>query len=90
MSNTDSSEENIKSPSTYGNEAYQRYRKKEKKKNKTGAEKEALSSVMPYTKYAVGGESKEVPASPPQIDENDNLVHRGQQNQPKQGFSKKK
>jgi len=35
MSNTGASEENIKSPSTYGNEAYQQYRKKGKKKNKT-------------------------------------------------------
>ena len=35
MSNTEASEDNVKSPSTYGNEGYQEYRKKEKKKNKT-------------------------------------------------------
>jgi hypothetical protein len=38
MSNTEASEENVKSPSTYGNDAYQDYRKKEKKKNKTDIE----------------------------------------------------
>jgi hypothetical protein len=31
MSNIEASEENVKSPSTYGNDAYQEYRKKEKK-----------------------------------------------------------
>ena len=35
MSNIEASEENVKSPSTYGNDAYQEFRKKEKKKNKT-------------------------------------------------------
>lgn len=39
MSNTEASEDNVKSPSTYGNEGYQEYRKKEKKKNKTDPEK---------------------------------------------------
>jgi hypothetical protein len=40
MSNIEASEENVKSPSTYGNDAYQEYRKKEKKKrNKTDSEK---------------------------------------------------
>ncbi len=35
MSNIEASEENVKSPSTYGDDAYQELRKKEKKKNKT-------------------------------------------------------
>jgi hypothetical protein len=39
MSNIEASEENVKSPSTYGNNAYEGYRKKEKKKNKTDSEK---------------------------------------------------
>ena len=38
MSNIEASKEN-KSPSTYGNNAYEEYRKKEKKKNKTDSEK---------------------------------------------------
>ena len=38
MSNTEASEDDVKSPSTYGNEGYQEYRKKEKKKNKTESE----------------------------------------------------
>jgi hypothetical protein len=86
MSNTGSSEENVKSPSTYGNDAYQKYRKKEKKKKKPDLEKKGLNS---YSKYAVGGESKEVPASTG-LDENDNFIHRREQNQPKQKKSIKK
>ena len=40
MSNIEAAEENVKSPSTYGNYAYEEYRKKEKKKkNKTDSEK---------------------------------------------------
>ncbi len=54
-------------------------------KKKTDPEKEGLNS---YTKYAVGGESKEVPASSG-LDENDNFIHRREQNQPKQMKSKK-
>ena len=38
MSNIEASEENVESPSTYGNNAYEEYRKKEKKKNKTESE----------------------------------------------------
>ena len=34
MSGTDASEENVKSPSTYGKKGYQEYRKKEKKEEK--------------------------------------------------------
>jgi hypothetical protein len=34
MSNTNASEENVESPSTYGNEGYKEYRKKEKSKVK--------------------------------------------------------
>ena len=75
MSNR-ASEENTKSPSTYGNDGYQEYRKKEKMKKKTDPEKGLTS----YSKqYAVGGESKEVPASA--LDEND---------QPKQVKGRKK
>ena len=88
MSNTEASEENVKSPSTYGNEGYQEYRKREKRKNKTDPEKEGLNTVISYSKYAVGGESKEVPASG--LDENDNYIHRRRQNQPKQKKSTKK
>lgn len=39
MSNIEASEDNVKSPSTYGNNAYEEYRKKEKKKSKTESEK---------------------------------------------------
>jgi hypothetical protein len=133
MSNTEASEENVKSPSTYGNKGYEEYRKKEKKKkkeippvktedhmknvnenagldengnyihrrikeqeyrknekkkNRTDPEKEGLNTVISYSKYAVGGESKEVPG--PGLDENDNYIHRRQQNQPKQKKSRKK
>jgi hypothetical protein len=88
MSDTEASEENVKSPSTYGNEGYQEYRKREKRKNKTDREKEGLNTVISYSKYAVGGESKEVPATG--LDENDNYIHRRQQNQPKQKKSRKK
>ena len=88
MSNTEASEDNVKSPSTYGNEGYQEYRKREKRKNKTDPDKESLNTGISYTKYAVGGESKEVPATG--LDENDNYIHRRQQNQPKQKKSIKK
>ena len=88
MSNTDASEENVKSPSTYGNEGYQEYRKREKRKNKTDPEKEGLNTVISYSKYAVGGESKEVPATG--LDGKDNYIHRRQQNQPNQKKSTKK
>ena len=74
MSNTEASEENVKSPSTYGNIGYEEYRKKEKMKRKTVPEKEGLNTVISYSKYAVGGESKEVPASAG-LDENDNFIH---------------
>lgn len=88
MSNTEASEGNVKSPSTYGNEGYQEYRKREKRKNKNDPEKESLNTRTSYNKYAVGGESKEVPATG--LDENDNYIHRRQQNQPKQKKSTKK
>ena len=51
---------------------------------KTDPEKEGLNS---YSKYAVGGDSKEVPAS--ELDENDNFRHRREQNQSKQMKSRK-
>ena len=86
MSNTEASEENVKSPSTYGNIGYEEYRKKEKRKNKTDPEKEGLNTDINYSKYAIGGESKEVPATG--LDENDNYIQRRQQNQPKQKKSK--
>jgi hypothetical protein len=88
MSNTGASEDNVESPSTYGKVGYQEYRKKEKKKNNTDAEKEGLNSGIRYSKYAVGGESKEVPASPG-LDENDNLNHRRERKKPKQRNSRK-
>ncbi|MFZ0358040.1 MAG: hypothetical protein WCC79_10220 [Nitrososphaeraceae archaeon] len=88
MSNTEASDDNVKSPSTYGNVGYQEYRKREKRKNKTHPEKESLNTGISYNKYAVGGESKEVPATG--LDENDNYIHRRQQNQPKQKKSTKK
>ncbi|MGV8106856.1 MAG: hypothetical protein ACP5OH_03690 [Nitrososphaerota archaeon] len=77
MSNTEASEENIKSPSTYGEKGYREYRKKEKIKKKKDPE-EGLNRVTNYSKYAVGGESKEVPASAG-----------SEQNQPKQKKSTK-
>jgi hypothetical protein len=88
MSNTEASEENVKSPSTYGNKGYEEYRKKEKRKNKTDPEKEGLNTDISYSKYAVGGESKEVPATG--LDENDNYIHRRHQNQPNQKKSRSK
>ena len=54
-------------------------------KKKADTVKEGLDS---YSKYAVGGESKEVPASA--LDENDNYIHRREQNQPKQMKGRKK
>jgi hypothetical protein len=89
MSNTEASEQNVKSPSTYGNEAYERYRKKEKKKNKTNPGEEGFKTAIGYTKYAVGGESKEVPATRGLV-EKDNFIHTGQQNQPKRKNARKK
>ena len=68
--------------------ATKRYRKREKRKNKTDPDKESLNTGISYSKYAVGGESKEVPATG--LDENDNYIHRRQQNQPKQKKSIKK
>jgi hypothetical protein len=43
MSNTNASENNVESPSTYGNEGYKEYRKKEKqsKATNTSSKKEA-------------------------------------------------
>ncbi len=54
-------------------------------KKKADPEKEGISN---YSKYAVGGESKEVPASAG-LDENDNFIHRREQNQPKQKKTRK-
>lgn len=66
----------------------QEYTKKEKIENKNGTKEERLNTVISYSKYAVGGESKEVPASA--LDENDNFIHRREQNQPKQMKGRKK
>jgi hypothetical protein len=66
----------------------QEYTKKEKMENKNGPEEERLNTIISYSKYAVGGESKEVPASA--LDENDNYIHRREQNQPKQMKGRKK
>jgi len=89
MSNTAASEQNVKSPSTYGNEAYRRYRKKERKKNTIHSEKEGLNSNISYSKYAVGGEAKEVPASPG-LGENDIFTDRRRQNRAKEKATRKK
>ena len=82
MSNTKASEDNVESPSTYWNEAYQRYRKKEKKKDITYSEKEGHNSDISYSKYVVGGEAKEVPASPG-LGKNDIFIHKKRQNKAK-------
>ena len=128
MSDNDATEENVESPSTYGNDGYQKYRKNEKTKkkeipsltsehqhmknanenagldendnfihrrmqnqeyrknkkieNKIDPNEERLNTDISYSKFAVGGESKEVPASP--LDENDNFIHRREHNQSKQ------
>ena len=58
----------------------------EMEKKKANTEKEHPSS---YNKYAVGGESKEVPAQAG-LDENDNYIHRREQNQTKQKKSENK
>jgi hypothetical protein len=58
----------------------------EMEKKKANTEKEHPNS---YNKYAVGGESKEVPAEPG-LDENVNYIHRREQNQPKQKKSESK
>jgi hypothetical protein len=55
-------------------------------KKKADPEKEGFGK---YGRYAVGGESKEVPASGG-LDENDNFIHRREQNQPKQKTGTKK
>jgi hypothetical protein len=49
----------------------------------------AKEGVNTFSKYAVGGESKEVPASSA-LDENNNFIHRREQNQPKQKKGSKK
>jgi len=51
-------------------------------KKKADPEKKASATIDGYSKYAVGGESKEVPA--PALDENDNFIHRRKHDQPKQ------
>ena len=56
--------------------------------NKSYPEKEHIKTDISYSKYAVGGESKEVPASP--LDENDNFIHRREQNQQRQVKNGKK
>ncbi len=57
-------------------------------KKKADPQKEDHSGMDSYNKYAVGGESKEVPASA--LDENDNFIHKREHNQPKQKKSIKK
>ena len=53
-------------------------------KKKADPEKEGISNYS----NSVGGESKEVPASAG-LDENDNFIHRREQNQPKQKETRK-
>jgi hypothetical protein len=55
-------------------------------RKKADPEKEG---VIGYSKYALGGEPKDVPASAG-IDENDNFIHRREQNQPKRKKGTKK
>ncbi|MFL6347669.1 MAG: hypothetical protein ACJ72X_05175 [Nitrososphaeraceae archaeon] len=43
MSNTNASEGNVESPSTYGNEAYKQHRKQEKKKQHKQTQEERPS-----------------------------------------------
>jgi hypothetical protein len=43
MNNTNASEENVESPSTYGNEAYKQHRKQEKKKQQLRRQAERSS-----------------------------------------------
>ena len=49
-------------------------------KNKAYSNKERLNTNTDYTKYAVGGESKEVPASTA-LDENGSFFSKTEQNQ---------
>lgn len=49
-------------------------------KIKADSKKERLDMDIDYTKYAVGGESKEVPASTA-LDENDSFFSKIEQNQ---------
>lgn len=71
MSNTEASEDNIKSPSTYGNDGYREYRKKEKMKKKEVPVSTAEHQIKNVNENAG-------------LDENDNFIHRREQNQPKQ------
>jgi hypothetical protein len=43
MSNTNASEENVESPSTYGNEGYKEYRKKERSKVKDSSSQNEIN-----------------------------------------------
>ena len=43
MSNTNASEENVESPSTYGNEGYKEYRKKERSKVKDSSSQKEIN-----------------------------------------------
>jgi ubiquitin C-terminal hydrolase len=49
MTGTQASKENVKSPSTYGKEAYEEYRKKEKKKNRTNPDIASKNSERQIT-----------------------------------------
>lgn len=58
-------------------------------RKKADPEKEWCKAVDNYSKYAVGGESNEVPASAG-LDEINNVIHRIEQNEPEQKKSTKK
>jgi len=77
MSNTEASEDNIKTPSTYGNDGYQEYRKKEKKKKK---------EIPPFTTEPPMKNVNENAG----LDENDNYIHRRAQDQDFRKKEKKK
>lgn len=77
MSNIEASEENVKSPSTYGNKGYEEYRKNEKKKKK---------EIPPFTSEHHMKNVNENAG----LDENDNYIARREQYQPKQKKSRTK
>ena len=57
-------------------------------RRKADPKKEGGSKSDSYSKYAVGGESKEVPASG--LDKNDKFIHRREQNPPQRKERKSK
>ena len=77
MSNIEASEENVKSPSTYGNKGYEEYRKKGKKEKK---------EIPPFTSEHHMKNVNENAG----LDENDNYIARRMQDQEYRKNEKKK